>query len=165
MSKSIQLRKGTEKYYVHPYFPIGSIYINIMDIDPSVFFGGVWEKIQGRFLIGADDNVYKLGTTGGTTSHTHTNSNTGSTKLTISQIPSHFHGLNNHTHSVGAHSHGLNNHTHSYDKANSNTGSTTLTIDQIPSHNHGVSSPFYKFAELKYGVHGDVYKGDRKSVV
>ena len=136
MSKSIQLKKGTEKYYVHPYFPIGSIYINISNINPSTYFGGTWERLKDRFLLAVGD-VYKENTTGGSESVT----------LTTDQIPSH--------------NHGLNNHTHSYAKANSSTGDTVLTIDQIPSHSHAISSPFYKFAELAYGVHGDVFKGEK----
>lgn len=148
--KSIQLKQDGEKVFVYPYFPIGYIYLSVSNVNPSTYFGGTWEQIKDVFLLSAG-TTYAAGSTGGASTVT----------LTTSQIPSHTHGLNSHTHSVGAHSHGLNSHTHTYSKSATTSGSTTLTVDQIPSHTHNISSPFYKFSELTYGVHGDVFKGDK----
>ena len=64
MSKSIQLKDNSgEKYYVHPYFPIGSIYMNITNIDPSIYFGGVWERLKDRFLLAVGDTYTTAGAT------------------------------------------------------------------------------------------------------
>lgn len=52
-------------------YPVGSIYLSVVDVNPSTLFGGTWEKIMDRFLIGAG-NDYSLGATGGQTSHNHT---------------------------------------------------------------------------------------------
>lgn len=125
--KSIQLKQNGEKVFVYPYFPIGYIYLSVSNVNPSTYFGGTWEQIKDVFLLSAG-TTYAAGSTGGTSTVT----------LTTSQIPSHTHGLNNHTHSVGAHSHGLNNHTHTYSKSATTSGSTTLTVDQIPSHSHSI---------------------------
>ena len=157
-NKSIQLKDiSGNKYYVHPYYPIGAIYLSVSDTNPSQWFGGTWELIaQGRTLVGVDTTQTEFNTvkkTGGEKTHV----------LTVAELSSHTHTFtgNSHTHSVGAHSHGLNSHTHTYSKSATTSGSTTLTIDQIPSHTHNISSPFYKFSELTYGVHGDVFKGDK----
>lgn len=45
-------------------YPIGAIYISISDVNPEVYFGGTWERIQDRFLLAAGDN-YEAGSTGG----------------------------------------------------------------------------------------------------
>lgn len=45
-------------------YPIGSIYMSANAVDPGTLFGGTWERITGKFLIGADD-TYTLGSTGG----------------------------------------------------------------------------------------------------
>jgi len=38
-------------------YPIGSIYMSIQDTNPSVFFGGTWERIaKGKTLVGVDEN-------------------------------------------------------------------------------------------------------------
>ena len=58
MSKSIQMKtKNNEKIYSHPYFPVGSIYLSVVNTNPSIWFGGTWELIsQGRTLVGVDIN-------------------------------------------------------------------------------------------------------------
>lgn len=55
MSKSIQLKKQNENVYPHPYYPIGSIYLSVVNTNPSRWFGGTWEQIaKGRTLVGVD---------------------------------------------------------------------------------------------------------------
>ena len=83
-------------------YPIGSIYISYSSTNPSTLFGGIWEQIQGKFLLGVS-STYTVGSTGGNTSVTSSGGsgntgsggggNTGSTTLTINQIPSHNHSL------------------------------------------------------------------------
>lgn len=95
MSKSIQLKdKNNNKYYPHPYYPIGSIYLSINNTNPSTWFGGTWSLIaQGRTLVGVDTNDTDFNTvqkTGGNKSHTHT---TGDHTLTVNEMPAHNHGV------------------------------------------------------------------------
>lgn len=52
-------------------YPIGSIYMSMNDTNPRLLFGGTWEQIQGRFLLGASSD-YSAGSTGGESSHTIT---------------------------------------------------------------------------------------------
>ncbi len=52
--------------------PVGSIYQTISPENPSVTFGGgTWERIEGRFIMGASD-AYPAGSTGGSATHTQT---------------------------------------------------------------------------------------------
>lgn len=60
--------------------PIGSIYQSTDATDPSKLFGGTWEKIEGRFLLAANE-TYKVGSTGGEETHT----------LTAAEMPEHAH--------------------------------------------------------------------------
>lgn len=70
-------------------YPVGSIYLSTSSADPSTLFGGTWEAISGRFLIGVgkntDDNKetwsFAAGQAHGEYNHT----------LTINQMPSHTH--------------------------------------------------------------------------
>lgn len=66
-------------------YPIGSIYMSIQDTNPSVFFGGTWERIaKGKTLVGVDENDTDFNIsskTGGEKTHT----------LTIDEIPKHNH--------------------------------------------------------------------------
>lgn len=56
--------------YPCPYYPVGSIYMSVNNIDPSNFFGGTWEQIKDRFLLSAG-NTYTAGNTGGSEKHKH----------------------------------------------------------------------------------------------
>ena len=91
-------------------YPIGSIYISYSSTNPSTLFGGIWEQIQGRFLLGVS-NTYSVGSTGGTTSNITSSNGSGNTG------------------SASGNTGG---------SSSANTGSTTLTINQIPSHSHSL---------------------------
>lgn len=75
-------------------YPVGAIYMSVNDIDPSTLFGGTWERIQGKFLIGAAGS-HAAGSTGGAETH----------KLTVAELPQHAHSLNGHKHSIPSHTH------------------------------------------------------------
>lgn len=60
-------------------YPVGSIYISVNSTNPEVLFGGTWEQIQGRFLLGMSSS-YPIGSTGGSkdavvVAHTHNPAN------------------------------------------------------------------------------------------
>lgn len=76
---------------INYFYPVGSIYMSVNSTDPTTLFGGTWEQLKDRFLLGAGDS-YGNGTTGGEASHT----------LTINEMPSHTHTQNPHAHSVRA---------------------------------------------------------------
>lgn len=63
------------------FYPVGAIYKTLNDaFDPSTAWGGTWEKLTDKFLIGAG-NEYAIGAEGGEKEHT----------LTIAEMPSHTH--------------------------------------------------------------------------
>lgn len=45
-------------------YPIGSIYMSLEDTDPGTLFGGIWQRLEDRFLIGAGGS-YVVGDKGG----------------------------------------------------------------------------------------------------
>lgn len=49
-------------------YPVGSVYISVNAVDPSLLFGGTWERLKDRFLLGAGD-IYAAGETGGEAKH------------------------------------------------------------------------------------------------
>lgn len=51
-------------------YPVGSIYMSINNTNPGTIFGGTWEQLENRFLLGAGSS-YTAGTTGGNATHTH----------------------------------------------------------------------------------------------
>lgn len=76
------------KVYIPQYldldtvYPVGSVYISVNSTSPASLFGGTWELIQSKFLLGTDD-LQNLGATGGEETHT----------LTSDEMPSHNHRL------------------------------------------------------------------------
>lgn len=68
-------------------YPIGSIYMNTALVDPVTLFGGTWELLKNRFLIGAGD-LYEVGEMKGEIEH----------KLTKEEMPKHTHTQNPHSH-------------------------------------------------------------------
>lgn len=65
-------------------YPVGSVYLSVTDANPAALFGGTWERIGGRFLLGAD-KTYAAGSTGGEAAHT----------LTVDEMPKHNHEIDN----------------------------------------------------------------------
>ena len=45
-------------------YPVGAVYISANSTSPASLFGGTWESIGGRFLLGAD-STYTAGSKGG----------------------------------------------------------------------------------------------------
>ena len=79
-------------------YPVGSVYMSINSTDPTNLFGGTWEQIKGRFLVGTgltEDNTSNwcgelngglncpVGEKGGQTLH----------QLAIDEIPAHKHWI------------------------------------------------------------------------
>lgn len=61
-------------------YPVGSIYMSTINANPATLFGGTWEQLEDRFLLGAGQ-TYAAGATGGESEHS----------LTINEMPEHNH--------------------------------------------------------------------------
>ena len=84
-SQSDVLQLGESAWLTaHGAYPVGSIYLSVTDANPAALFGGTWESIGGRFLLGAD-STYTAGSTGGEAAHT----------LTVDEMPRHNHEVDN----------------------------------------------------------------------
>jgi hypothetical protein len=76
-----------DQVYANSYmnmFPVGAIYMSVNPTSPAGLFGGLWEEIKDRFLVGAG-NLYTVNEQDGEASHT----------LTVAELPSHTHSYNN----------------------------------------------------------------------
>lgn len=97
-------------------YPVGSIYMSVNNTNPGTLFGGTWEQIQGKFLLGQSS-----GHTGGSTGGAET------VTLTTAQLPSHTHSVPAHTHTVPNHQHTIPAHTH------------TATCAEAGNHRHKIN--------------------------
>ena len=73
------------KIYDFSAYPVGSIYMSVNSTSPASIFGGTWERLKDRFLLGAGDS-YSAGATGGSSTVT----------LTKEQLPEHEHSVGTH---------------------------------------------------------------------
>ena len=62
------------------HYPVGAVYISVNSTSPASLFGGTWERLKDRFLLGAGDS-YAAGDTGGEATHI----------LTVEETASHRH--------------------------------------------------------------------------
>lgn len=75
------------KNAINNLFPIGFIVsVNSATFDPNVIYGGTWERLKGKMIIGVDEDDTDFATgglTGGEKKHT----------LTVDEMPSHTHEM------------------------------------------------------------------------
>ena len=76
-----ETKEEFKKNLLEKVYPVGSFYWSEKNINPGSIFGGVWSKIEGKFLFASDSN-HSVGSTGGEERVT----------LSVSEIPSHCHG-------------------------------------------------------------------------
>lgn len=87
-------------------YPVGSIYMSTTNTNPGTLFTGTWIAWgSGKVPVGVDTGDSDFSTvekSAGSKTHTHTQGatgaatgNTGSTTLTVDQMPSHKHGVAN----------------------------------------------------------------------
>lgn len=80
------------------FYPVGSIYMSVVNTNPSVLFGGTWVEFgSGRVVVGVDTGDADFNTvekTGGAKTHTHT-------------TPVHSHTTPAHSHASASHIHNL----------------------------------------------------------
>lgn len=98
--ENIENKIASAKDILNKTYPIGSIYMSVNSTNPSTLFGGTWERLAGRFLIGAGTNTeinsndeygdlgrgdptFAGGETGGQYYH----------QLTIDEMPEHTHNI------------------------------------------------------------------------
>lgn len=81
-------------------YPVGAIYISANPTNPSLYFGGTWTEVQGKFLLGRSSG-HEAGSTGGAETKT----------LATENLPAHSHTGASHTHTM-KHAHGMPKHNH-----------------------------------------------------
>ncbi len=111
--------------YVQPklldwVYPVGSIYISVINKSPAEFLGGTWEPLKDRFLLGAG-TTYLPGTSGGK----------GDFTISAAEVP-----VPEHTHTPGTyvgpnHRHGVGD----YKGPNHNHGRGSYVM---PNHTHSI---------------------------
>lgn len=126
---------------VSSQYKVGDILCSTSSTHPSTYYGGSWETIQDRFLIGAGNNYGEKKTGGSTTS-----------KIETGHMPSHSHTMPSHNHWLEFSSGNGGDHTHGVQSHNGNTGSWEYLrpsgwtggngwrqVDGVGAHSHWVA--------------------------
>lgn len=129
-------------------YPVGSIYMSVVNVSPASFLGGTWQAIeQGRMLMAAGSS-WQAGTTGGAAYHA----------LTVQEMPAHDHSATEtaaggHTHGASTGSAGAHAHSGSTNNAGNHyhTGTTSGAGDHAHTRGsmnitgtqafHGINTP------------------------
>ena len=77
----LQDKQMGDDFILATAYPIGSIYMSVLDTDPASLFGGSWVRLEDRFLLGAGSYSTTNGNEGGAATHT----------LTEAELPNHRH--------------------------------------------------------------------------
>lgn len=129
-----KLLTGGGGFNIDKVYPVGAIYISIIETSPSSLFGGTWERFaNGRTLIGVNENdndFSMVKKTGGEKTHV----------LTVAEMPSHTHTQNAHTHSASSASAGAHTHTVSASAASAGAHGHSASSNSTGSHTHKVGS-------------------------
>lgn len=129
-------------------YPFGSIYMSQNSTSPATLFGGTWSRINGYYLYAG---------TGGTTTGSNTSGaasgNTGSTTLSVNQIPSHSHQV-----PVGWATAGPNNNERHIFTDNTGFYSDAQFINARPSgggqgHTHTLNNHTHTVKPLRYELY------------
>lgn len=72
----------TKDNFLDYAFPIGTILVRNDSTSPASIYGGEWEQLKDKFLLGAGDS-YSLDDEGGEVTHT----------LSVDEMPKHQHGM------------------------------------------------------------------------
>lgn len=120
------------------FYPIGSVYISVNDVNPATLYGGTWQKVSGYYLLAWDQ---EYGKTGG---KWYTND----TILSVEQMPNHYHwvigdGRNAHV-TLGDSTWGWSN---GVIPNSANTAGTHVRTDNVggsKGHNHYFETPWFK---------------------
>lgn len=135
--KSIIVENGIRPADIlNTVYPVGSIYLSVNATNPMTLFGGSWEQIKDRFLLGCGD-TYANGTIGGEETHV----------LSAAEMPTHTHAIT----TTGGHSHNAHFKEHRIPTGYQNTsdyarksGASYDTDGQVTisdgAHTHGISS-------------------------
>lgn len=124
-------------------YPVGSIYMNVNNVSPAALFGGTWQEINGRFLLGRSD------------AHPAGQTKDGETvTLTVNHLPEHTHTGPSHTHTVPEHGHTASSasagaHTHTVGRTKeaasgnkkyaAQESSSTRNTGSAGAHTHGIT--------------------------
>ena len=125
-------------------YPVGSIYMNVNNVEPSAIFGGSWERMpSGRMLVNSGDG-FNLNEVGGEKEH----------RLVEDEMPSHQHNLNT---NISFAIPNAGEHYHAIGTIIDNNGDF-ITSDSNRSMRSG-----FKLPESKYwtGWNGSKYGNDR----
>ena len=129
-------------------YPVGAIYMSVNNTSPADLFGGTWEEITGRFLLGRS-TAHAAGSTGGEETHT----------LTSNEMPAHTHNGPSHTHTGPSHTHTGPSHTHTI-ASHTHTAST----GSAGGHSHSVGrSKVAATGTAKYAIQGKIADGSVSS--
>lgn len=110
--------------------PVTTLYWTSDPRNPGDVYGGTWKQIKDRFILASGD-TYTNGATGG-------NANT---TLEVENLPSHSHGLNNHTHSFTATTSSNGAHAHNYKYSGEDTvAGGSYRFCRNPTANTGTTS-------------------------